>query len=105
MTNFRNVVMNTIVVERKELWEEHEWPAGLSSDQLKYVYEGTGHDSPLRLLLLDTLLICDPDSIFDDLDSSMPKVQEFLKDVAKLSISKLNDCYAERAPLTSERNP
>ena len=98
---FKNDVIDALVSKGKEI-HELGGVAGLTSGQLNAIYDGTNESSPLRRLALNNLLVSDVESIIDELDDSLPKVREFLKDVAKYTDSKLRESSSNDSPATSE---
>ncbi|KAK0115543.1 hypothetical protein ONS95_000180 [Cadophora gregata] len=97
---FKNNIMDAIVSKSKEI-HQHDGAAGLRSKQLNTVYNGTNNDSPLRRLVLHTLFVSNAEKIIDELYTSMPMIQQFLKDVAKLSVARLQNNSSTEIPITS----
>ncbi|KAG4414302.1 hypothetical protein IFR04_012548 [Cadophora malorum] len=98
---FKNDVMDALVSKSKEI-HELGGAAGLNSDQLNAIYDGTNESSPLRRLVLHNFLVSDVENIIDELDDSLARVREFLKDVAKYTLSKLRHSSSNDSSASSE---
>jgi len=98
---FKNDVMGALVSKSKEM-HKLGGAAGLTSGQLNAIYDGTNESSPLRRLVLHNCLVSDVENIIDELDDSLARVREFLKDVAKYTVSKLRHSSSNDSSATSE---